>query len=208
MQVVPHYYTEDLPLSHICKLHGWTLRETPRRIFDAVIFSNEVDLLEIRMHVCDSLLPTHKTNNMSSPVSYWMMLINKLVWVGNQSSCICTVLSSLLNQHKYFWRDFLYYLFRPRKHQDSLLVVIWQMFVWCRNSCRLSPSSWSWSLMPPLQATQSHSTSEPTSIGSTLQATSFCTSIFRAGPSYLMRILLTMKIFSEVLWTKPFFWQA
>lgn len=51
IQVIPHFYAEDVPLSQLCKLHGWAIRETPRRVFDAVIFSNEVDILEIRMQV-------------------------------------------------------------------------------------------------------------------------------------------------------------
>lgn len=55
-QVIPHYYAEELSISQMCKLHGWTVREKPRRVFDAVIFSNEVDLLEIRMHVHLNLL--------------------------------------------------------------------------------------------------------------------------------------------------------
>ncbi|KAG0584131.1 hypothetical protein KC19_3G187500 [Ceratodon purpureus] len=48
-QIIPHYYAEGMPMSQLCKIHGWTQRETPRRVFDAVIFSNEVDILEIRM---------------------------------------------------------------------------------------------------------------------------------------------------------------
>jgi beta-1,4-mannosyl-glycoprotein beta-1,4-N-acetylglucosaminyltransferase len=32
----------------LCKLHGWKIRESPRRVFDAVLFSNELDLLKIR----------------------------------------------------------------------------------------------------------------------------------------------------------------
>ncbi|KAL0333970.1 UNVERIFIED_CONTAM: hypothetical protein Sangu_1553200 [Sesamum angustifolium] len=31
-----------------CRLHGWSLRSEPRRVFDGIIFSNELDLLEIR----------------------------------------------------------------------------------------------------------------------------------------------------------------
>ena len=56
IQVIPHFYAEDIPLSKLCKLHGWTIRETPRRVFDAVIFSNEVDILEIRMQVGNKFL--------------------------------------------------------------------------------------------------------------------------------------------------------
>ncbi|BAT76327.1 beta-1,4-mannosyl-glycoprotein 4-beta-N-acetylglucosaminyltransferase [Vigna umbellata] len=45
---MPHYYAENVSMDHLCNLHGWSLRSEPRRIFDAVIFSNELDLLEIR----------------------------------------------------------------------------------------------------------------------------------------------------------------
>ncbi|GJV75632.1 beta-1,4-mannosyl-glycoprotein 4-beta-N-acetylglucosaminyltransferase-like protein [Tanacetum coccineum] len=48
LQYVPHYYAENASMSTICKLHGWTLRSKPRRVFDAIIFSNELDLLEVR----------------------------------------------------------------------------------------------------------------------------------------------------------------
>ncbi|XP_016447144.2 uncharacterized protein LOC107772165 isoform X1 [Nicotiana tabacum] len=45
---ITHYYHEDVPMEKICKLHGWGIREYPRRVFDAVLFSNEVDMLTIR----------------------------------------------------------------------------------------------------------------------------------------------------------------
>ncbi|XP_031106990.1 beta-1,4-mannosyl-glycoprotein 4-beta-N-acetylglucosaminyltransferase [Ipomoea triloba] len=45
---LPHYYAENVSMEHLCRLHGWTARTEPRRVFDAVIFSNELDLLEIR----------------------------------------------------------------------------------------------------------------------------------------------------------------
>ncbi|CAJ2634719.1 beta-mannosyl-glycoprotein 4-beta-n-acetylglucosaminyltransferase-like protein [Trifolium pratense] len=47
---IPHFYAENVSMDHLCRLHGWSLRSQPRRIFDAVIFSNELDLLEIRWH--------------------------------------------------------------------------------------------------------------------------------------------------------------
>eukprot|EP00249_Psilotum_nudum_P005395 c18834_g1_i3 orf=192-1445(-) len=47
-QYLIHYYAENTSLSQLCLLHGWKLRETPRRVFDAIIFNNELDLLEIR----------------------------------------------------------------------------------------------------------------------------------------------------------------
>ncbi|XAR66872.1 Beta-1,4-mannosyl-glycoprotein 4-beta-N-acetylglucosaminyltransferase [Bertholletia excelsa] len=47
---LPHYYAENMSMDHLCRLHGWSVRSEPRRVFDAVIFSNELDLLEIRWH--------------------------------------------------------------------------------------------------------------------------------------------------------------
>lgn len=45
---IPHYYHENVSMESLCKLHGWTMRESPRRVFDAVLFSNEVDILTVR----------------------------------------------------------------------------------------------------------------------------------------------------------------
>ncbi|MQM10613.1 hypothetical protein Taro_043511 [Colocasia esculenta] len=45
---IPHYYAENVPMDTLCKLHGWTVRPSPRRVFDAILFSNELDILEIR----------------------------------------------------------------------------------------------------------------------------------------------------------------
>ncbi|KAG0465629.1 hypothetical protein HPP92_019793 [Vanilla planifolia] len=46
--IIPHYYHENVSMENLCKLHGWGMRETPRRVFDAVLFSNEIDILSIR----------------------------------------------------------------------------------------------------------------------------------------------------------------
>lgn len=51
---IPHYYAENVSMSHLCGIHGWSLRSEPRRVFDAIIFSHELDLLEIRWN---ELLP-------------------------------------------------------------------------------------------------------------------------------------------------------
>lgn len=47
---LPHYYAENVSMDHLCSLHGWSVRSQPRRVFDAIIFSNELELLEIRWH--------------------------------------------------------------------------------------------------------------------------------------------------------------
>ncbi|EEF35190.1 acetylglucosaminyltransferase, putative [Ricinus communis] len=47
---LPHYYAENVSMEHLCDLHGWSLRSEPRRIFDGIIFSNELDILDIRWH--------------------------------------------------------------------------------------------------------------------------------------------------------------
>lgn len=50
-EVIPHYYAEGVPMSTRCKLHGWTHKGEDRtnKVVDAVIFANELDLLEIRL---------------------------------------------------------------------------------------------------------------------------------------------------------------
>lgn len=45
---VPHYYNENVTMETLCKLQGWGIREYPRRVYDAVLFSNEVDILTLR----------------------------------------------------------------------------------------------------------------------------------------------------------------
>ncbi|KAK4272120.1 hypothetical protein QN277_020714 [Acacia crassicarpa] len=45
---IPHYYHEKVSMENLCRLHGWGVRESPRRVFDAVLFNNEVDMLTIR----------------------------------------------------------------------------------------------------------------------------------------------------------------
>lgn len=45
---LPHYYAENVSMDSLCRLHGWNLRSEPRRVFDAIIFSNELDILELR----------------------------------------------------------------------------------------------------------------------------------------------------------------
>ncbi|KAI0775098.1 glycosyltransferase family 17 protein [Trametes elegans] len=48
---LPHYYAEGVAFdAHLCALHGWKAREAPLpEVWDAVLFSSELDLLEIRM---------------------------------------------------------------------------------------------------------------------------------------------------------------
>ncbi|EOA37913.1 hypothetical protein CARUB_v10009381mg [Capsella rubella] len=45
---IPHYYHENASMETLCKLHGWGVREYPRRVYDAVLFSNELDILAVR----------------------------------------------------------------------------------------------------------------------------------------------------------------
>ncbi|KAJ4912038.1 hypothetical protein Rs2_06659 [Raphanus sativus] len=47
-QTLPHYYHHNASMQTLCSLHGWRHRDSPRRVFDAVLFSNEVDMLTIR----------------------------------------------------------------------------------------------------------------------------------------------------------------
>jgi len=41
---------------HTCKMHGWPARNQNIRVIDAVLMSNELDLLEIRLNELDSVV--------------------------------------------------------------------------------------------------------------------------------------------------------
>ncbi|GAA0158462.1 glycosyltransferase [Lithospermum erythrorhizon] len=45
---IAHYYHENVSMENLCTLHGWKIREYPRRVYDAVLFNNELDILKIR----------------------------------------------------------------------------------------------------------------------------------------------------------------
>ncbi|KAH7307523.1 hypothetical protein KP509_22G063500 [Ceratopteris richardii] len=51
-----HYYSPNLSIPELCSLHGWRKRHQPRRVFDAIIFNHELDLLEIRWRELDSVV--------------------------------------------------------------------------------------------------------------------------------------------------------
>lgn len=52
-KMIPHYYAEDVPLENLCTLHGWKIKSDKDResvkVYDAIIFSVELDLLQIRI---------------------------------------------------------------------------------------------------------------------------------------------------------------
>lgn len=59
LETITHYHAEGMPIdAHICRLHGWDARppQTETVIFDAMLMSNEVDLLEIRLNELDPVV--------------------------------------------------------------------------------------------------------------------------------------------------------
>lgn len=51
--VIPHFYAEGVPIdAHLCALHGWAPRppDDAPEVWDAVLVSSELDLLELRLH--------------------------------------------------------------------------------------------------------------------------------------------------------------
>ncbi|KAK4521670.1 uncharacterized protein ATC70_004202 [Mucor velutinosus] len=52
-KTIPHYYAENVPMETLCQLHGWQLKPKEKlaknKVYDAIIFSVELDLLEIRI---------------------------------------------------------------------------------------------------------------------------------------------------------------
>ncbi|KAF5322029.1 hypothetical protein D9619_001950 [Psilocybe cf. subviscida] len=60
-EVLAHFYGEGLPMdAHTCGVHGFTERPKEERdklkVLDAVLMSNELDLMEIRMNELDSVV--------------------------------------------------------------------------------------------------------------------------------------------------------
>ncbi|KAG4070871.1 hypothetical protein HA402_011097 [Bradysia odoriphaga] len=53
--IIPHFHSDSVPFSELCQLHGWKERELSEgvniapKVIDAVIFSIELDILEIRI---------------------------------------------------------------------------------------------------------------------------------------------------------------
>ncbi|XP_039125325.1 uncharacterized protein LOC120261477 [Dioscorea cayenensis subsp. rotundata] len=68
---IPHYYHENVSMENLCRLHGWGIRETPRRVFDAVLFNNELDILSIRW------------NELHPYVSEFVLLESNSTFTGN-----------------------------------------------------------------------------------------------------------------------------
>ncbi|GJE89070.1 glycosyltransferase family 17 protein [Phanerochaete sordida] len=59
--VLPHFYAEGVPIdADLCALHGWAARPADDRppVWDAVLVSTELDLLEIRMHELRDVVST------------------------------------------------------------------------------------------------------------------------------------------------------
>ncbi|BGP37911.1 hypothetical protein JCM10450v2_001847 [Rhodotorula kratochvilovae] len=48
--VIPHYYADDLAPNKQCHVHGWKPRPHEPEVWDATIFSTEIDLLLVRLH--------------------------------------------------------------------------------------------------------------------------------------------------------------
>jgi hypothetical protein len=55
--ILKHVSAEGLEISQtVCELHGWTLRKQKPQVFDGVLFSTELDLLELRWNEVRTLL--------------------------------------------------------------------------------------------------------------------------------------------------------
>jgi len=56
--VLEHYHAEGIDFDHnLCALHGWAARREPLpEVWDAIMVSSEMDLLEIRLHELDSVV--------------------------------------------------------------------------------------------------------------------------------------------------------
>ncbi|XP_058739420.1 uncharacterized protein LOC131611407 isoform X2 [Vicia villosa] len=78
---IPHYYHENVSMESLCKLHGWGVRESPRRVFDAVLFSNEVEMLTIRWK---EMYPYVSQYVLLESNSTFTGFVKPLVYAGNR----------------------------------------------------------------------------------------------------------------------------
>lgn len=55
--ILPHYHADGLvPDADLCALHGWEARDVEPEVWDAVLFTTELDLLDIRWHELDPVV--------------------------------------------------------------------------------------------------------------------------------------------------------
>ncbi|KAH7104904.1 glycosyltransferase family 17 protein [Auriculariales sp. MPI-PUGE-AT-0066] len=73
--ILPHYHADGLlPDAKVCALHGWEARSTQPPVWDAVLFTTELDLLEIRWSELDSV------------VDKFFLLENNMTFTGRPKS--------------------------------------------------------------------------------------------------------------------------
>ncbi|KAI4344162.1 hypothetical protein L6164_011424 [Bauhinia variegata] len=99
-------------MDHLCHLHGWSLRSEPRRIFDGIIFSNELDILEIRLrelypHVYKFVILESKTTFTGIP--------KPLFFASNKDRFAFA-------QHKIVHDVFAGRIATPRSHEDPFVL--------------------------------------------------------------------------------------
>src|ERR1043166_412728 len=74
--VTKHYYASGLSTEELCKLHDWVPRKIRPKVFDAVIFSIELDLLEIRLQ------------ELWDVVDYFVILESNRTFTGNKKDIV------------------------------------------------------------------------------------------------------------------------
>ncbi|MCO5567799.1 hypothetical protein L7F22_021495 [Adiantum nelumboides] len=64
---IAHYYADNVSIATLCSVHGWTIRLHPRRVYDAVIFNNELDLLKLRWRELASVITKFVISSLTPP---------------------------------------------------------------------------------------------------------------------------------------------
>lgn len=117
---ITHYYTEGLEFSDAtCELHGWTSRVQEPKLWDAVIVSSEMDLLEIRMNELDGVVDKFfiiESNSVSLSVVICVLLFIVFLTQGTFTG-IPKPLSFASNRNRFsaFMNKIVYEVYPGRK---------------------------------------------------------------------------------------------
>lgn len=93
--IIPHYDVSDPAPGELCSLHGWSNASSIPKVYDAFLFSVELDLFEIRLHelwdIVDTFVILEATRSFSGqlrihmvPLSSFLASTGRLGWASSK----------------------------------------------------------------------------------------------------------------------------